>query len=98
MPRSCAISALVLPVAGITSSRSNAPGMRRAPISAALGDMNHDYFSSVILLDVHTASIAVLELEDDAAWSIHMDRIAPGLEASQRCGSLPLPACGEKVG
>jgi hypothetical protein len=43
-------------------------GMRWAPIPVALGDMNHDYFSSVTLLELDTASIAVVELEGDASW------------------------------
>jgi hypothetical protein len=58
-------------------------GMGRAAIPVAPGNMNHDYFSSVILFEVDSANIAVLEFEGDAPWSIHMDRIARWLEASQ---------------
>jgi hypothetical protein len=45
--------------------------------------MSHDYLSSVILLEVDAASVAVLKFERDAPRSIHMDRIARWVEASQ---------------
>ena len=40
--------------------------------------------SSVILLEVDAAGVAILEFERDAPWPIHMDRVTRRFEASQR--------------
>src|SRR5581483_4723817 len=57
--------------------------MGRAAIWIALGAIDHDCLSSVILFEVYSAGVAVLELKRDAPRPIHMDRIARGFEASQ---------------
>jgi hypothetical protein len=36
-----------------------------------------------MLFEVDAAGVAAFELERDAPWSIHMDRIARGFEASE---------------
>jgi hypothetical protein len=56
----------------------------RAAIRIALGDIRHDHLSSVMLLEVDPAGIAVLEFERDAPRPIYMDRIARGPEAPSK--------------
>jgi hypothetical protein len=40
--------------------------------------------SSVILLEIYPAGVAIFKFERDAPRSIHMDRVPRGFEASQR--------------
>jgi hypothetical protein len=59
-------------------------GMRRATSGVTLSDMSHDLRSSVILLEIDTIGVAVLELECYAPGTIHMHRMARGIEPAQR--------------
>lgn len=58
------------------------PGMGRAAVRVALGSMSHD-LSSMVLLEVDSIGVAFFELECDAPGSVHVNRIAGRLEASQ---------------
>jgi hypothetical protein len=59
-------------------------GMSRTAIWVALGSMSHEYFSSVILLEIDAARVAIFEFERDTPRSIDMDRAARRSEAAQR--------------
>jgi hypothetical protein len=58
-------------------------GMGWAAIGIPLSDRSHDFLSSVVLLEVDPAGVAVLEFEREAPRPIHVNRIARGLKASQ---------------
>src|SRR5436305_10750929 len=86
MPKACASADLPSPMAGRISARSNSPGWvgQRRGLGLAAYSFISVSSSSVILLEIHTPSVAVAQLERQAPRPVHMHAVADRIEPTQR--------------
>src|SRR6266849_8168880 len=88
-PRRAAISVLVLPVAGITSSRSNSPGCVGHRFGSRLAAYSATVRLLMVLFKINPESVARVEFESDAPRAIDMNRVAGWDESFQRMKIKP---------